>query len=177
MSGGHARTLLPIALGLADGILNALTLAAASLIGSGVHVTIGLAVRISIAALVTAGFSVFVATYSEARGGLLHASRQLSLSAEEGLVDTQLGRDALRRALGQAALASASSMLGALVPLLIAVVLPGPTWIAAVVAIVALGALGVGLATTVAGSRSVWATVLMVGGIGVAAVGVWINIA
>ncbi len=176
MTSTRGRTLLPIALGLADGILNALTLASASLIGNDVHVTVGLAVRISIAALVTAGFSVFVATYSEARGGLRHASRQLSLPSEEGLVATQLGRNAIRHAVEQAALASGSSMLGACVPLLIATALPGPGWIAAIVAVCALGALGVGLAHTVLGNRVIWAVSLVVGGIAVTAVGVWIKI-
>jgi hypothetical protein len=50
------RKLRPVALGLADGVLDALTLASASLIGGRVHVTVMLAVRIAIAALVTAGF-------------------------------------------------------------------------------------------------------------------------
>jgi len=170
------RTLLPVALGLADGVLNALTLASASLIGGDVHVTAGLAVRISVAALVTAGFSVFVATYAEARGGLRHASRQLSLPDQEGLVSTQLGRDAIRHAAEQAGLASGSSMLGALLPLLIAASLPGPGWIAAVVAICALGLLGVGLAATVLGNRLVWASALIIGGVAVTAIGVWIKI-
>lgn len=176
MTGTGGRALLPIALGLADGVLNALTLASASLIGNDAHVTVELAVRISVAALVTAGFSVFVATYAEARGGLRHASRQLSLPSEEGLVATQLGRNATRHAVEQAALASASSMLGALLPLLIAAALPGPGWIAAIVAICALGALGVGLATTVLGNRVTWAAALVLGGVAVTAVGVWVKI-
>jgi hypothetical protein len=168
--------LLPLALGLADGILNALTLASGSLVGDGGHVTAGLSVRISVAALVTAGFSVFVATYSEARGGLRHASQQLSLSSDEGLAATKLGQDALRHALTQAGMASGASMVGALVPLLIAASLPGPAWIAAVVAVAALGGLGAGLATVVHGRQLVWAGALVLGGIAVTAVGVWIKI-
>lgn len=170
------RALLPIALGLADGVLNALTLASASLLGGNAHVTGGLAVRISIAALVTAGFSVFVGSYSEARGDLRRAARQVNIPDEGALVATQLGRTATRRALQEAALASASSMLGALVPLLIAAALPGPGWIAAVVAVCALGALGVGLAWTVLGNRLVWAVALAAGGAAVTAIGLWINI-
>jgi hypothetical protein len=133
------KTLLPVALGLADGILNALTLASASLVGNGVSLTVSLAIRISIAALVTAGFSVFVGAYAEARGGLRHASQQLSLPADHALADTALGRRAVIDAGSQAVLASISSMLGALIPLLIAIVLPGPGCIAAVIAIAALG--------------------------------------
>lgn len=171
------RLLLPVALGLADGILNALTLAAASLLGSARHVTVELALRISVAALVTAGFAVFVAEYSEARGGLRHASRQLSLPSETDLLSTQLGRGALYESARNCALASAASLIGALAPLLLAAALPGPGWIAAIIAIVALGALGAGLATVVLGSRLRWATALVIGGIAVTAIGAWLKIA
>ncbi|HVV89733.1 MAG TPA: hypothetical protein VHB53_04500 [Solirubrobacterales bacterium] len=170
-------TLLPVALGLADGILNALTLAAANLVGSDGHITVGLALRISVAALVTAGFAVFVAEYADARGALRHASRQLNMSSERGLVETQLGRSALWGAIGSSALAAAASMLGAMAPLLLAAALPGPGWIAAVVAVVALGFLGVGLAGAVLGNRLIWAAALVVGGIGVTAIGAWLKIA
>lgn len=176
MNTARQRLLLPIALGLADGVLNALTLASSSLVGGGAHVTAWLAIRISIAALVTAGFSVLVATYAEARGSLRHASRQLSLATAEGLVATQLGRDAILHAVEQAGLASGSSMLGALLPLLIAAGLPGPGWIAAIVAICALGVLGAGLASAVRASRLVWGTALILGGIAVTAIGAWIKI-
>ena len=176
MNDPGGRIVLPVALGLADGVLNALTLASASLLGSGVHVTAGLAIRISIAALVTAGFSVFVGTYAEERGGLRHAARQVNLSNEGALVDTQLGQLAARRAVTQAALASGASMLGALVPLLIAAVVPGPGWIAAIIAVGTLGVLGVGLASTVVANRLAWAVSLIAGGIAVTAVGLWISI-
>lgn len=177
MSDLRGAALLPVALGLADGILNALILAASNLVGSGGHITVGLALRISVAALVTAGFAVFVAEYADARGGLRRASRQLNMSSERGLVDTQLGRSALRGAVAQCGLASFASMLGAIGPLLLAAVLPGPSWIAAVIAIVALGFLGAGLATAVLGNRLIWAAALVVGGIGVTAIGAWLEIA
>jgi len=170
------KPLLPIALGLADGILNALTLASASLVGGAVNLTVSLAVRISIAALVTAGFSVFVGAYAEARGGLRRASQQLSLPADHALADTALGRRAVIDAGSQAALASISSMLGALIPLLIALVLPGPGWIAAVIAVAALGALGVGLAQTVTGKPWIWGLALSAGGVAVTMIGLWIKI-
>ncbi|MFT3862886.1 MAG: hypothetical protein QM729_01340 [Solirubrobacterales bacterium] len=177
MSRLPAGAMLPVALGLADGILNALTLAAANLVGSGGHIEVGLALRISAAALVTAGFAVFVAEYSDARGVLRRASRQLNMSDERGLVETQLGRSALRGAVVQAATAALASMVGALGPLLLAAALPGPGWIAAAIAIVALGFLGAGLATAVLGDRIVWATGLVVGGIAVTALGAWLKIA
>lgn len=172
----NGRALLPIALGLADGVLNALTLASASLLGGNAHVTVGLSVRISIAALVTAGFSVFVGSYSQARGSLRRAAREVNMRDEGALASTELGQAATRHAALEAALASGSSMLGALLPLLIAAALPGPGWVAAIVAICALGVLGVGLAWTVLGNRLIWAITLVVGGAAVTAVGLWINI-
>lgn len=177
MSGGRGELLLPVALGLADGILNALTLAASNLVGSNGHVSVGLALRIAVAALVTAGFAVFVAEYADARGALRHASRQLNMPSERDLVATQLGRSALHGAAGQCALAAAASMVGALGPLLLAAALPGPGWIAAAIAVVALGFLGAGLATAVLGNRLIWAGALVLGGIGVTLIGAWLKIA
>jgi hypothetical protein len=177
MKDARKDMLLPVSLGLADGILNALTLASASLVGNSAHVTAGLAVRISIAALVTAGFAMFVGAYSEARGTLRHGSHQLSLPPDRGLANTRLGQGAVRYAAEQCGLASASSMAGALLPLLIAAALPGPGWIAALIAITALGVLGVGLANAVLGSKVRWAITLVIGGAVVTAVGVWIKIA
>jgi VIT1/CCC1 family predicted Fe2+/Mn2+ transporter len=169
------RLVLPVALGLADGVLNALTLASATLFGNGAHVSANLAWRIAVAALVTAGFSVYVAAYAEARRELRFASRQL-LGHEGAQAKTQLGRRAILGAVAQAGAASVSSALGALAPLLLAAVLPGPGWIAAVIAIVCLGLLGIGLAQNVLANRLIWSLALIVGGIGVTAVGIWIKI-
>jgi hypothetical protein len=68
-------------------------------------------------------------------------------------------------------------MLGAFVPLMLATTLPGPTWVAAAVAIGALGVLGAGLATVVRGRQIVWAAFLVLGGVAVTAIGAWIKIA
>jgi hypothetical protein len=50
----------------------------------------------------------------------------LSLPTNRGLAATRLGHHAVILAIGQCLLASGASLLGALLPLLIAVVLPGP---------------------------------------------------
>ena len=105
-----------------------------------------------------------------------HASQQLSLPSGRTLAATRLGNYAVRQAAEQSVLASGASLLGALAPLLVAVALPGPTWIAAVVAICALGVLGAGLATAVVGYRAAWALALVLGGCVVTAVGAWIRI-
>jgi predicted membrane protein (TIGR00267 family) len=169
--------LLPLALGFADGILNALTLASASLLGSDAHATFALAGRIGVAAFVTAGFALFVADYADARGSLRHASRQLNLGSEADLAATRLGQAARRRAVTQSGLAALSSLIGASLPLFLAAALPGPGWIAAVLSILALGLLGAVLAATVLASRVRWALALVGGGIAVTLVGAWLRIA
>ena len=67
--------LLPLALGIADGIVNALILASSAVLrGSGL--TIGLALRVAAVALVTSVFTVFVAEYGQLRAELARAERQ-----------------------------------------------------------------------------------------------------
>ena len=63
----HGEDLLPISLGLADGILTALTLAAAHLVGAHAHATAGLALRIAVGAGALAATRLFG---SELGGGI-----------------------------------------------------------------------------------------------------------
>jgi hypothetical protein len=174
---GRSQTLLPLVLGLIDGILNALTLAAGSLLGGGDEITVGLSLRIGIAALATAAFAFFVAKYAELRGELVRAARQLSLRADQRLQSTDLGRRAATDALAATAIACAASFVGALSPLLAGAVLPGPSWLAVPLALAALGGLGFGLARALEGSRVRWATALVAGGAALTALGAQLKIA
>ncbi|MGQ4511534.1 hypothetical protein [Streptomyces sp. DW26H14] len=171
------RTRLPLVLGLTDGLLNALTLAGASLIGSGASIGYLLAVRVSVVALVTAAFSVFVSDYAERRGQLVRASRELNLTTRGQLATTRLGRLALHRSLGAMAVACAASFIGALVPLLAGAVLPSVSWCVVVLAIAALAGLGAALGRVVGGRMAVWAVTMGAGGVVVTAIGVWLHIA
>ncbi|WFR66093.1 hypothetical protein P9139_13800 [Curtobacterium flaccumfaciens] len=68
-------------LGVTDGMLNALTLAASAILdGGNGGISLLLALRVGTAALVTAGFTMFVADYAERRVALARAERQLSLT-------------------------------------------------------------------------------------------------
>ncbi|WP_051095370.1 hypothetical protein [Streptomyces sp. LaPpAH-108] len=171
-----ARSTLPLVLGLVDGLLNALTLAAASLVGSGTPVTAGLAVRVGLAALTTAAFAVFVADYADRRAYLMRASRQLNLTRRGQLATTRLGRLAMRRSLLATVIACTASFGGATLPLLAGAALPGFSWIVAVLAVVALAVLGAALGRLFAGSVVRWAGVLGVGGVAVTWIGVWLHI-
>jgi hypothetical protein len=91
-------SVLPIVLGLLDGITIALGLAAPSIFGDRSGLGFGLALRVALFALFTAVFSVFVARYVELRVGLTRAGRQLNLLGQGALAATRLGRAARRDA-------------------------------------------------------------------------------
>jgi hypothetical protein len=171
------QRLLPVVLGLSDGMLTALTLAAGALVGSGTAITIGLSLRIATAALVSAAFAFFVARYAELRAGLVHAGHELSLRPDQDLATTDLGRVIRREAAESAAIASVASFAGALVPLFAGAVLPGPAWLGIPIAIAALTALGAGVALTLGGRPAVWAAALALGGLLLTLIGARLKIA
>ncbi|MEW5355001.1 hypothetical protein E0E62_21545 [Streptomyces sp. 16-176A] len=168
---------LPLVLEITDGLLNALTLAAASLTGSGSPVGWSLAVRVGCAALITAAFTVMVADYAERRAHLVHVSKELSLSESGRMAATRLGRLALLRSYAAALVACASSFAGAALPLALGAVLPGPPWIVVVLAVLALAALGAVLARFLAGRPVLWALAMAAGGVATTLIGIRLRIA
>ncbi|MEW2492766.1 hypothetical protein ACWEQU_09875 [Streptomyces nodosus] len=171
-----AQSTRPLVLGLVDGLLNALTLAAGSLVGSGPPVSYTLAGRVGLVALTTAAFAVFVADYAERRAHLVRASRQLNLTRRGHLATTRLGRLAAARSATATVLACTASFVGAALPLLAGAALPGLSWVVVVLAVVTLAALGAALGHLFAGNPVRWATVLGAGGIAVTWIGVWLHI-
>lgn len=167
---------LPLALGITDGILNALTLAAGAILRSGAGVYTLLALRVGCAALVTSAFTMFIADYAERRSHLVRASRQLNLTEPGRLAATQLGRQVARESMTSMVVAALASLAGAAGPLLLGVLLPGPSWLVIVVAILALGALGWALAGTMAAHRLRWTLAMMLGGAVVTWVGTVLDI-
>jgi VIT1/CCC1 family predicted Fe2+/Mn2+ transporter len=173
----RGAVLLPLVLGLIDGILNALTLAAGALLDASRGVTVGLSFRIGAAAFATAGFAFFVAKYAELRGGLVRAGRQLSLRDDQPLQATDLGSLVRSQALAATAVACFASFLGALLPLLAGALLPGPAWLAVALALLVLAGLGFGLASVLEGSRARWVIGLLAGGVVLTAIGAVLKIA
>jgi VIT1/CCC1 family predicted Fe2+/Mn2+ transporter len=169
--------MFPLLIGVVDGILTALTLAAGLIFSTGSALNLSLAVRISTASALSGAFVFFVAEYARQRGALIHAERQLSLTTRGRLAATRLGRIALYEAMSGAALAIVFNFLGALLPLLVGALLPGLSWLAAVVAIALLGALGVGIARAVSGNVIWWAIMLMLAGVLLMLAGVQLHIA
>jgi VIT1/CCC1 family predicted Fe2+/Mn2+ transporter len=163
---------LDLVAGLADGILTALTLTAGRLLGQGGGVSLDLAFRVATAAAASALFIMFVAHYADARGELVRAERQLSLTAHGRLAASRLGRAALRSSAAGAAIATACSFAGSLVPLLLGVILPGPRWLGPALTIALLGVLGAAIGRGVYGNPWVWAPALGAGGVALTVLGV-----
>jgi len=168
--------LFAVVIGLVDGILTALTLAAGRVMSSTASIDVPLALRISAGASLSGAFIFFTAEYARLRGELAHAERQLMLTPRGRLAATKLGGAVFRDTVGGAATSSICSFLGALAPLIVGSLLPGRSWLAIVTAIIALGALGAGLARLVYGNSLRWAVVLMIAGGLLSLVGIELHI-
>jgi VIT1/CCC1 family predicted Fe2+/Mn2+ transporter len=169
--------LLPPVLGFVDGILNALALAAASILHEGKSIGVGLVFRVGAFSVVTAAFVLFVARYGELRSELVRQARELNLLAHGRLAETALGRRAFMEAVGDAAASSAASFIGALLPLGVAAAVPAHSWLAVLVAILLLAVLGVAMARTIHGQPLHWALALAAGGAALTGIGVELRIA
>src|SRR5581483_11711311 len=84
-----------LVIGLVDGILTALILAAGKVAGAGESIYLSDLLRVAVVASVSAAFTFFVAQYSRFRHELVHAERHLTLGSRGPLVKTQLGRAVL----------------------------------------------------------------------------------
>jgi predicted membrane protein (TIGR00267 family) len=168
--------LFALLVGGLDGMLTAITFAAAKIgiIADGIGLM--LALRLGAAAALTGAFVFFVAEYARLRGELVHAERQLNLASHGHLATTRLGEAVLHDALKGAMVSGACGFLGALIPLVAGMVFRGPPWTAFLVAIVILGLLGVLLASVVSGNRAQWAISLMGAGVVLAIVGVKLHV-
>lgn len=171
----RGRLTFAIALGVSDGILNALTLASATVL-RGVGLNLSLTVRVGIVAFASAVLTLFVAEYAQNRLELIRAERQLMFTRSGRLAATSLGRAVLRDSVATSMLAGTASFVGAALPLVIGTLLPSLSWIALVVSAATLGGLGVLLAKIVGGRRIVWAVTLVIAGIVVTAVGIQVDL-
>lgn len=168
---------MPVALGLSDGILTALTLSGGTLVKADESVTFALAARIAVASLASGAFVFFVSSYSRLRGELIHAETQLNLTSHGRFAANQLGRAVLRESVATTIISSGSSFFGALIPLLTGTWFPGFRWAAILASLVSLGILGAVLARRVHGRYWLWCVALVCGGIVVLLIGVKLRIA
>jgi VIT1/CCC1 family predicted Fe2+/Mn2+ transporter len=173
---GRGDALLPGVLGLSDGILTALTLAAGRLIDGGGHVDVSLAARVGVGAWASGAFAFFVARYAELRHQLVRAERQLNLTSHGQLASSHLGAWTLRSSLLAAAVSSGASFLGALVPLLVAAAFPQYRAAGLVTSYFILAALGFGLAHVLHGSKSRWIAAIVFAGVVLSVVGLYLKL-
>lgn len=170
------RLLFPVVLGLTDGILTALTLAAGQLTELSGPMPLAHALDIATAALVSGAFVFYVARYAQLRRELVHAQRQLNILTRGRLASTRLGHSVLKEALVAAVVSSLASFGGALIPLLGGALLPWFRWGSATTSMAALGVLGIGLAHDVHGRYWLWCSALVAGGLIVTVVGIELHI-
>lgn len=174
---GQPSTLLDTTAGFVDGILNALTLASGKLLDVAQPLTVSLALRVGAATMATTLFVFFVAHYAERRSELAHAEKELSLLSHGQLARGALGRRAWRSAFAGALLAAVCGLAGAMVPLLLCFVVPGPKLLGVALTILLLGMLGAVLARGFHGDAKLWALTLMLGGVALTWLGLRLQIA
>ena len=162
--------LFPITLGLSDGIITALMLAAGDLL-SYHDVGLNLALRIAFGSAFVGSFSYFIAEYARLRGELYRVSRQLTLKSPSFLTKGKLGKDIILESTVGTSLSGFCGFSGAMIPLLVNVYMPHPVWLSVIIAIVTLGVLGIGLSKTVVGKHTYWAVSMVLMGIIVTAAG------
>jgi predicted membrane protein (TIGR00267 family) len=172
----HHGDHLPVVLGLSDGILTALTLAAGHLTRESQSLRFGLGLRVAVAALMSSVFVFFVAKYSELRGQLIRAERQLNLVAHGQFATSRLGHTVLVESIRATVLSSLSSFVGALVPFLAAALIPSFRQAAVVSALVVLAGLGAGLGRSVHASSVRWGLALTFGGVVLTLAGIRLHI-
>lgn len=170
------QTLRGPVLGFVDGIINALTLAAHSIVGTGPPMTFHLAVRIALFAFGTGCLVLFVSGYVDLRNELVRATRQLNLRRNNNLAITHLGRAVLRESGIDAGAGGIASFLGCLLPLTVANLDPARSWLGIVAALVMLAILGAALALSVGGRWPVWAATLALAGGALTGIGLWLRI-
>lgn len=146
-----------LVIGLVDGILTSLVLAAGKVMSVGESIQLPDVVRVAVVASISAAFTFFVAQYSRFRHELVHAEKHLTLGSRGRLAKTQLGRAVFCESVLGSIVSGSCSFAGAVFPLLFAMIRPGETWLSIGAPIVALGLLGGFLGRSVHGNALLWA--------------------
>ena len=163
-------------LGLTDGILTALTLAAGRLLRSSQEVPPFLALRIATASAFAGGIVFLAAELARRNYELVHAERQLNLRSHGYLATTRLGHFVMMESAAASVIAIAANFLGALTPFLIGITARQTGWAPVCFAILMLGLLGLTIAKITYRRTLLWAVGLMLAGLALTALGYWLQI-
>jgi predicted membrane protein (TIGR00267 family) len=165
-----------LVIGLVDGILTALILAAGKVVESKAAIHFDDVIRVAIVASISAAFTFFVAQYSRFRHELVHAEKHLTLGSRGRLAKTQLGRAVLLESIVGSVVSGSCSFIGAMFPLLFATIWSGLSWLSIGAALVVLGLLGAILGRSAYGNAILWAIGLMSVGVVLTFVGLKLHI-
>lgn len=168
--------LFALLLGLIDGILTVLALATGHVLRAQGSITLGLALKVAFATSLSGACIYFFSEYSRQRHRLVHAETELNLASHGRLATTHLGRQILKETAIGMLVSSICNFLGAMLPLISAILFPEKQWIAILIALVMLIALGVGISRLVYGKAILWCASLFVAGILVSLVGYKLNV-
>lgn len=162
-------------LGLTDGILTALTLAAGRIIGSRTGLSVTLGLRVATASALAGGVVFFTAELARRNHELVHAEQQLNLLSHGRLATTRLGHFVLVESLKATIVVIASNCFGALLPFLVGLI-SRVAWVPICFALILLGVLGVSIAKVTYRGKIRWAVSLMLAGAALTALGFWLRI-
>jgi predicted membrane protein (TIGR00267 family) len=165
-----------LVIGLVDGILTALILAAGKVVAVGDSIHFFDVLRVAVVASFSAAFTLFVAQYSRFRHELVHAEKHLTLGSRGSLVKTRLGRTVLAESVVGSFVSGGCSFVGAVFPLLFAMIQPGAAWLSLGGPMIALGLLGAFLGRSVHGNAILWAVGLMAIGLVLSFVGTKVHL-
>lgn len=168
--------LFPILLGLIDGVLTVLVLATGHVLRGGDPLTFLLTLKLSFAASFSGVGVYFFFQYSQLRHRLIRAERELNLVSHGHFATTNLGKRVLREAIIGTVISFFFNFLGAMIPLVVAVLFPKISWISILIALLFLFILGILLSRMVYGSAVKWIIALVLTGIIVGYVGFKLNV-
>ena len=154
-----AREIFPIVLGLADGTCTALVLASQKMSSGGID--LWQAFRIGIITSASGFLPLWVAEYAGLRNNLVHMAKQLNMASSRNLQKSKLGIQTLHNSWFMASVATASSFVGAAIPLSVAALFPRLVFLPLVAANLTLMGVGLTLGLWVQGARWKWALGLM----------------
>lgn len=170
------RGAFAVVLGLTDGMLTALTLAAGRMVRSQSGLSISLAMRVAAASAVAGGIVFFTAELARRNQELVHAERQLNLLSHGRLATTRLGHFVLVESFTAAFTVTGSNFLGACLPFLAGLIFRRVVLAPILCTLLLLGALGAVIAKATYRSKTLWITGLVIAGGALAGLGVWLQI-
>ena len=160
----NKKYIFPVSIGLSDGIITALILASAGIIGKS---TIDLfeAFKISFGSAFAGAFSYFIAQYAGLNEELHRTALQLNLKSTNYLLKGHLGIEIFVESLLGAFIAAFFGFLGALIPLSSSLIIKNNIELPLLLSYASLAVLGLFISKTTAGRARFWILVMVTVGI------------